>query len=161
VHRGRFVVHSSRTRAAAASAKVEKVITLVKEPEAAVVVDAQVVQLTLMASHPQALKQSVAQMDDLIARFGEVAMQACLTESSAHRDVYQLVGRAHSISHWSADKKMAPLHFWRAYYPQELFPSEKAWLPSGMQSSRAATNGPHWVGCLSSVCGSLTRISRF
>ena len=39
------------------------------------VVDAQVVQLTWMASHPQALKHSVAGMDDVVDRFGDVAMQ--------------------------------------------------------------------------------------
>ena len=93
-------------------------------------------QLTLMASHPQALKQSVAEMEDVAEMFGDVAMQACLTEHSSHREVFRLVGRAHSIAQWDKDTKMALLEHWRAYYPQELFPSEKAWLPAVLEPVR-------------------------
>lgn len=124
-NRGRFAVHSSRARR---PAEVEEVPTLLKEPEGAVVVDAQVLQLTLMAAHPQALRHAVAEMEDVTQMFGEVAMQACLTDRSAHREMYRLVGRAHSIAYWDVDTKMAPLEHWRMYYPQELHPSEKARL---------------------------------
>ena len=53
--------------------------------------------------------------------FGDVAMQACLTDHAAHREVYTLVGRAHAIAYWDIDPSMAVLEHWRAYYPQELF----------------------------------------
>ena len=65
-------------------------------------------------------------------------MQACMVEHSSHREVYKLVGRAHSVAYWDVDKKMAPLEFWRAYYPQELFPSEASWLPSVLEPVREA-----------------------
>ena len=62
--------------------------------------------------------------------------QACLTEHAAHREVYTLVGRAHSIAFWDVDPNMATLEHWRAYYPQELFPAEKAWLPAVLEPVR-------------------------
>ena len=33
-------------------------------------------QLTLMAAHPQALRHEVAEMEDVVEMFGDVAMQA-------------------------------------------------------------------------------------
>tara|TARA_B100000795_G_C22648764_1_gene379441 strand:+ start:700 stop:825 length:126 start_codon:yes stop_codon:yes gene_type:complete len=36
-------------------------------------------QLTLMAAHPQALRHEVAEMEDVVEMFGDVAMQARLT----------------------------------------------------------------------------------
>ena len=69
-----------------------------------------ITQLTLMASHPQALKHAVAEMADVKEMFGDVAMQACLTDHSAHREVYRLVGRAHTIAFWTVDEKMAQLN---------------------------------------------------
>ena len=75
-------------------------------------------------------------MEDVTDMFGDVAMQACLTDHSSHREVYRLVGRAHSIAFWDVDTKMATLEHWRAYYPQELFPAEKAWLPAVLEPVR-------------------------
>ena len=43
------------------------------------------------------------------------------------------MGRAHSISFWDVDPHMAVLEHWRAYYPQELFAAEKAWLPAVLE----------------------------
>ena len=111
-------------------------LTIEREPDDAMIIDVQVMQLTLQASHPQALKSAVADMFDVKYLFGEVAMQACLTERSAHREVFKLVGRGHSIAMWDVDSKMALLELWRAYYPQELFASEKAWLPDVLEPVR-------------------------
>ena len=58
----------------------EAVQEMAREVEGAVVFDVQVMQLTLMAAHPQALKQEVAEMGDVVEMFGDVAMQACLTD---------------------------------------------------------------------------------
>ena len=135
VNEGRFALQSVRTRAPAADA-VEEVLTIEREPEDAMIIDTQVMQLTLQASHPQALKSAVADMFDVKYLFGEVAMQAALTERSAHREVFKLVGRGHSIAMWDMDNKMALLELWRAYYPQELFASEKAWLPEVLEPVR-------------------------
>jgi thiol-disulfide isomerase/thioredoxin len=134
-NQGRFAVHSSRSRRPR-HGLIEPIPTMLKEPDDAMVFDVQVTQITLMASHPQALKQGVAEMDDVTTVFGDVAMQACLTEQTSHREVYRLVGRAHAISQWDRDMKMAVLEHWRAYYPQELFPSEKAWLPAVLEPVR-------------------------
>ena len=74
---GRFTVHSRRARAPSATAwAAEAVPLLAREAEGAVVVDVQVMQLTLMAAHPQALKHEVAEMEDVRDMFGDVAMQA-------------------------------------------------------------------------------------
>ena len=48
------------------------------------------------------------------------------------------MGRAHSIAFWDIDSKMAVLEHWRAYYPQELYASEKAWLPAVLEPVRQA-----------------------
>mgnify|MGYP007078071810 CR=1 FL=1 len=134
-NRGRFTVFATRSRRPPKGV-AESVQTLLKEPDEAMVVDVQVMQLTLMASHPQALRSAVAEMDDVEEMFGDVAMQACLTDRSAHREVYRLVGRLHSIAYWDIDEKMPLLEMWRAYYPQELFPSEKSWLPAVLEPVR-------------------------
>ena len=99
-------------------------------------IDAQVMQLTLTGAHPQALQEEVAEMDDVEEIFGMVAMQACLTQKSALRSVYMLVGRAHTIEHWKADSRQPLLETYRQYYPEELFPSEKAWLPAVFEPVR-------------------------
>ena len=135
VNEGRFALQSARTRAPAADV-AEKVLTIEREPDDAMVIDVQLMQLTLMASHPQALKEDVAQMADVKLVFGEVAMQACHTARSAHREIFRLVGKGHTIAMWDADKKMALLELWRQYYPQELFASEKAWLPDVLEPVR-------------------------
>ena len=149
---GRFTVHSRRARPPAAAAwAAEAVPLMAREAEGAVVFDVQVMQLTLMAAHPQALKHEVAEMEEVRRMFGDVAMQArrsrlhlayisptsrlhlpyispasprdvamqaCLTDHAAHREVYTLVGRAHAIAYWDIDPSMAVLEHWRAYYPQ-------------------------------------------
>ena len=74
---GRFTVHSRRARPPAAAAwAAEAVPLLAREAEGAVVFDVQVMQLTLMAAHPQALKHEVAEMEEVRGMFGDVAMQA-------------------------------------------------------------------------------------
>ena len=105
--------------------------------ELAIEVDTQVMQLTLKASHPQALPTEVARLRDVLDIFGQVSMQACLTEQSVCRTCYRLVGRAHDITHWpSKDSKLPLLDATRAYYPGELHPSEKIWLPSVFEPVR-------------------------
>ena len=80
---GRFTVHSTRARLPMAHAyAAEAVQALGREAEDAVVFDVQVMQLTLMAAHPQALKHEVAEMADVVEMFGDVAMQARLTTPS-------------------------------------------------------------------------------
>ena len=108
----------------------EEVPTLADGAQLAVEIDLQVFQLTLKASHPQALPTEVARLKDVVGVFGAVSMQACLTEQSAYRTCYRLVGRSHDIAYWSSrDPKLPPLDSYRAYYPEELFPSEKARPP--------------------------------
>ena len=107
--------------------------------ELAVEVDVQVMQLTLKASHPQALPTDIARLKDVVEVFGEVSMQACLTEQSSSRTSYRLVGRSHDIEHWpSKEPKLPLLDHHRPYYPEELFPSEKVWLPSVLEPVRRA-----------------------
>ena len=65
-----------------------------------------------------------------------VTMQACLTQRSSLRSVYKLVGRAHEIAFWQADDKLPVLDHFRQYYPEELFPSEKVWLPAVLEPVR-------------------------
>ena len=51
-----------------------------------------------------------------------------------HRETYQLVGRAHALGYWpSGESRMPKLESARSYYAQELFPSEKKWLPAIFQ----------------------------
>ena len=136
-NRGRFAMYASRSRAPVKSGASEPPVpTMLREPDNAMVFDVQVMQLTLMASHPQALKHAVAENADVKVMFGEVAMQACLTDHSVHREVFKLVGRAHSIAYWDVEQKMPLLELWRAYFPAELFPSEKSWLPSVLEPVR-------------------------
>ena len=107
--------------------------------ELAVEVDVQVMQLTLKASHPQALPTDVARLKDVVDIFGEVSMQACLTEQTTSRSCYRLVGRSHDIEHWpNKDPKLPLLDHHRAYYPEELYASEKVWLPSVFEPVRHA-----------------------
>jgi hypothetical protein len=122
---------------AATPAEEPERIILMADSELAVEVDAQLMQLTLRASHPQALPTDVARLKDVVDIFGEVSMQACLTEQSTWRSCYRLVGRSHDIEHWpNKDPKLPLLDHHRAYYPDELFPSEKIWLPSVFEPVR-------------------------
>ena len=58
-------------------------------------------------------------------------MQASLIERCEHRDTYHLVGRAHDVGFWKTeDNRMPRLESARSYYSQELYPSEKKWLPA-------------------------------
>jgi hypothetical protein len=70
---------------AATPAEEPERIILMADSELAVEVDAQLMQLTLRASHPQALPTDVARLKDVVDIFGEVSMQACLTEQSTWR----------------------------------------------------------------------------
>lgn len=45
---------------------------------------------------------------------------------------------AHSIAFWSSDDKLPLQHEHRQYYPEELFPSEKIWLPAVLEPVRQA-----------------------
>ena len=55
-----------------------------------------------------------------------MSMQACLTDQSSARSCYRLVGRSSEIEHWpTKDPKLPLLDHHRAYYPEELYPSEK------------------------------------
>ena len=105
----------------------------------AVEVDVQVMQITLKSSHPQALPDDVAALPDVRAVFGEVSMQACLTERSSLRACYRIVGRCHDIEFWpSRDEQLPQLDHFRPYYPEELYPSEKVWLPSVLEPVKRA-----------------------
>ena len=55
----------------------EAVVEVPDSSELAVEVDAQVMQLTLKASHPQSLPHEVASNKDVRDLFGRVTMQAC------------------------------------------------------------------------------------
>ena len=122
---------------AATPAEEPERIVMMADSELAVEVDAQLMQLTLRASHPQALPTDVARLKDVVDIFGEVSMQACLTEQSTWRSCYRLVGRSHDIEHWpNKDPKLPLLDHHRAYYPDELYPSEKIWLPSVFEPVR-------------------------
>ena len=115
----------------------DQIPTVADSSDLAVEVDTQVMQLTLKASHPQALPTEVARQKDVLDIFGQVSMQACLTEQSVSRACYRLVGRAHDIAHWpNKDPKLPLLDLTRAYYPEELYPSEKIWLPSVFEPVR-------------------------
>ena len=106
-------------------------------------VDVQVMQLTLTGAQPQALDQRCARDSDVLAVFGYVAMQACLTQRSSLRHVYRIVGRSHTIARWTPESKLPVQDFFREYYPDELFPSEKAWLPDIFEPVRLKyMNGP-------------------
>ena len=66
-------------------------------------------------------------------------MQACLTELTAARVCYRVVGRCHDIEYWpNADDKLPQLDHFRAYYPEELYPSEKVWLPAVLENIKRA-----------------------
>ena len=105
----------------------------------AVEVDVQMMQLTLKAAHPQALPDEIAQLPDVTTVFGDVSMQACLTEQSALRSCYRIVGRLHDIEYWGGkDENLPQLDHFRAYYPEELYPSEKVWLPSVLEPVKQA-----------------------
>jgi hypothetical protein len=96
-------------------------------------------QLTLKASHPQALPDQIASFSDVQKVFGDVSMQACLTDKTADRSCYRIVGRCHDVEYWHlSDSKMPQLDHFRPYYPQELDPSEKVWLPGVLENVKKA-----------------------
>ena len=68
--------------------------------EIGVEIDVQTMQLTLRASHPQALPTDVARHEDTISVFGRVAMQACIVETTSLMTRYRLVGRSHDLAWW-------------------------------------------------------------
>ena len=117
----------------------ESITVMEDDGQLAIEVDVQVMQLTLKASHPQALPDDVAQLPDLGTVFGDVSMQACLTEQTAARTCFRIVGRCHDIEFWpSKDDRLPQLDHFRAYYPEELYPHEKAWLPAVLEPVKAA-----------------------
>ena len=125
--------------AAATAISATEIATITDDGQLAVEVDVQCMQLTLKASHPQALHDNVAKMPDVIDIFGQVSMQACLTEQTAARACYRVVGRCHDIEFWpNADDKLPQLDHFRAYYPEELYPSEKVWLPAVLENIKRA-----------------------
>ena len=82
---GRFARHSIRNGTSSqeamrpgtdeTSTPTETIQTMVDDGQLAVEVDVQVMQLTLKASHPQALPDDVAKLPDVTTVFGEVSMQ--------------------------------------------------------------------------------------
>ena len=123
-------VKAKRASTAAGATPFEDVQTVLDE-DLGVEIDVQLMQLPLRSSHPQALERDIAKLRDIIDIFGKIAMQACILEKSLHRTCYRLVGRSHDLEWWpSPDKGLPPLELFRPYYPEELFPSEKAWIPS-------------------------------
>ena len=150
---GRFQQHASRSASAATSASAgskeaassaalagstQQGATQAVERHDTLQIDVQVMQLTLTGAQPQALTDDVADMEDVEEIFGQVSMQACLTQRSSLRAVYMLVGRNHTLAHWSPDTKLPLMGAFREYYPDELFPSEKAWLPAVIEPVRLA-----------------------
>ena len=134
----RAATDAAATAAAARDAEEESV-PAIEASDLGVEVDTQVMQLTLKSSHPQSLPSAVAKSNDVITVFGRVAMQACIVAKSQLRVVYRLVGRSHDVHYWSGgDAKLPPLEHQRPYFPDELFPSEKAWLPSVLEPVRRA-----------------------
>jgi len=132
-NQGRFTQYALRSRSAAAST-AETAAELPSGAEANLVVDVQVMQLTLKASHPQALPDHIAKNGDVVELFGRISMQASLIERCKHRESYQLAGRAHTLGYWAEpDTRMPKLESARSYYAQELYPSEKKWLPAIFQ----------------------------
>ena len=131
---------ASDSNGPAVGSALAKVVGMPDSADLAVEVDVQVMQLTLKASHPQALPTDVARLKDVVEIFGEVSMQACLTEQSTSRACYRLVGRSHDIEHWPNKDPKLPLldQHYRAYFPDELYPSEKIWLPSVFEPVRRA-----------------------
>ena len=141
-NRGRFTQYAMQGSAISAGAARQapatddalKVPEITATDELNVVIDVMVMQLTLKASHPQALPEQIAKMADVVALFGRVSMQASLIERCARRETYQLVGRAHSLGYWKEPSAGYPrLESIRSYYAQELYPSEKKWLPGIFQ----------------------------
>jgi thiol-disulfide isomerase/thioredoxin len=144
---GRFAMHSrrdgsaqqdadkaqeatpSKTAAVSNSAGATAIPTL-KDKDLTMEIDVQLMQLTLKASHPQNLPHSIAQSVDVLEIFGNVTMQACVVEETTKRKCYRLVGRSHDIQSWVEDSRLPPLDHFREYYPNELFPQEKSWIPS-------------------------------
>jgi thiol-disulfide isomerase/thioredoxin len=144
---GRFAMHSrrdssaqqdadkaqeatpSKTAAVSDSAGAVAIPTM-KDKDLTMEIDVQLMQLTLKASHPQNLPSSIAQSEDVLEIFGNVTMQACVVEETTKRKCYRLVGRSHDVQSWVEDTRLPPLDHFREYYPNELFPQEKGWIPS-------------------------------
>eukprot|EP00965_Chrysotila_dentata_P215753 6188969-Pleurochrysis_carterae.AAC.1 len=82
-----------------AESSCESIPEVSASSELVVEVDVQVMQLTLKASHPQTLPSEVARLKDVVDVFGDVSMQACLTEQTVARQCYRLVGRDHDIAY--------------------------------------------------------------
>jgi thiol-disulfide isomerase/thioredoxin len=144
---GRFAMHSRRDGSAQQEAdKAQKATTsktaavsdsagatgipTMKDKDLTMEIDVQLMQLTLKASHPQNLPSNIADSEDVLAIFGNVTMQACLVEETTKRKCYRLVGRSHDIQSWVEDPRIPPQDHFREYYPNELFPQEKSWIPS-------------------------------
>jgi hypothetical protein len=139
VNRGRFQHNGARGEVSSAP----RTVANVEEDRDKMQVDVQVMQLTLTGAQPQALDGRAAKDQDVIAVFGYVAMQACLTQKSSLRSVLRIVGRSHTIARWAPNGKQPVQDFFRQYYPNELFPSEKAWLPAIFEPVRLKyMNGP-------------------
>ena len=114
---------AARGAAEAAAAAARGVPTVRDGGALNIVVDVMVMQMTLRASHPQALPDGVAKMGDVLDVFGKVPMQASLVERCEHRETYSLVGRAHELGYWpSGDDRMPKLESFRSYYAQVMIP---------------------------------------
>jgi hypothetical protein len=108
--------------------------------------DVQLFQLTLKASHPQILPPNVSTNADVNSVFGGAPMQACVTSLAERRTEYVLVGSGHHLAAWlsfrddesMSKQNLAPQELHREYYVPELHASEKAWLPAVFEPFREA-----------------------
>ena len=73
------------------------------------------------------LTPHVRKLEDVKTIFGDVALQASLTDKFSLRQTYKIVGSPHQVHYWSKnDQPKAALEVFRPYYVGELYPSEKA-----------------------------------
>jgi len=143
VNRGRFQQNGSRTGGGSGAAAEGVELPTVAECATEMQVDVQVMQLTLTGAQPQALDSSTAKDVDVVTVFGLAAIQAVLMERSSLRSIYRLVGRSHTIARWLPCNKLPVQDLFRQYYVDELYPSEKAWLPAILEPVRLRyMNGP-------------------
>ena len=131
-------LRTAGNRGVAAGADRRTGVSAVADEALAIEIDAQLMQLTLRASHPQALPPDVAGHEDVLAIFGSVSMQASALSHALARRVFRLVGRGHDVAVWTADARPVPTDCARAYFPGELYAEEQAWLPDVLEPVRDA-----------------------
>ena len=103
-------------------------------------VDSQLFQLTLQAASPQSLPAHVRAVADVKEIFGDVALQASLTDRLVLKQTYKIVGSAHKLHFWQTQPAKPSLHVFRPYYVNELNPWMR-WLRRVCLTHRATG---HW-----------------